>query len=255
MFRSGLIISLIIALMMPPFLQNVDGQDTAVPEYERQPGVQDTAVPQVFPSAGRESAWGMGADLVNSYIWRGSRQGSGPHIQPWLEFSAGCFSAGAWGTVDLNGYEEADLWFAFELPGGFVLGIQDYYLPELPYFDISAAGGSHAFELNLDWSSDNIWLSANCILNEAGGIGAYGRDLYFEAGFSFKHVSVFMGAGNGWHTEEGGFSVCNLGLETAREIRITETLVLPVKAQLVFNPDSEQLFVVAGITFSSVAGD
>ena len=255
MFRSGLIISLIIALMMPPFLQKVDGQDTAVPAYERQPGVQDTAVPQMSQSAGRESAWGMGADLVSSYIWRGSRQGSGPHIQPWLEFSAGCFSAGAWGTVDLNGYEEADLWFAFELPGGFMLGIQDYYLPELPYFDISSTGGSHAFELNIDWSSDNIWLSANCILNEAGGIGAYGRDLYFEAGFSFEHVSIFMGAGNGWHTEEGGFGLCNLGLETAREIRITERLVLPVKAQLVFNPDSEQLFVLAGITFSSVTGD
>lgn len=250
MFRKGLIIPVFITLMMPPFMQQLDGQDSCLLPYLKQ-----VSVPPASPTDGRGSSWGLGADFVSSYIWRGSRQGSGPHIQPFLEFSCGLFTAGAWGTIDLNGYEEADLWIAFELPGGFILGMQDYYLPELPYFDFSSYGGSHAFELNLDWASDNVWLSANCILNEAEGIGSYGRDLYFEAGFSFEQVSLFMGAGNGWHTEEGGFNVCNIGLEAAREISITDGLVLPVRAQLVFNPDREQLFVTAGITFSAGTGD
>ena len=255
MFRSGLIISVLITLMMPPFLQQLDGQDNAMLTNLKQTDVQDTIVPPMALTGVRGSSWGMGADFVTSYIWRGSRQGSGPHIQPFLEFSAGIFTAGAWGTTDLNGYEEADIWFSFELPGGFHLGMQDYYLPELPYFDFNSDGGSHAFELNLDWESEIVWLSANCIINEAGGIGSYGRDLYFEAGFSFEQVSLFMGAGNGWHTVEGGFNVCNLGLETAREIRITDSFVLPVRAQLVFNPDREQLFVTAGITLSAGTGD
>jgi hypothetical protein len=203
------------------------------------------------PSAREEitSPWSAGADLLSSYIWRGTRQGSGPHIQPAIEFSKGSFAAGAWGTLDLHGYEEVDIWVAFNLPGGFTIGMQDYYLPELPYFDYTATDGAHAFEVNLDWESDNVWLSANCVINEAGGVGSYGSDLYFEAGFSFEYFSVFMGAGNGWHTESGGFTVCNLGLGVGRELKITDKFSIPVTGQLVFNPDREQLLIAVGFSF------
>lgn len=195
------------------------------------------------------SPWSVGTDLVSSFIWRGTRQGSGPHIQPAIEYSRGSFTAGAWGSIDLHGYEEVDLWFAFDIPGGFTVGMQDYYLPELRYFDYSAAGGSHAFEVNLDYNSEHVWLSGNCVVNEAGGIGSYGGDLYFEAGLSFDYFSVFMGAGNGWHTESGGFNVCNLGLEVSHEIGITDRFTVPVTGQLIFNPDREQLFIVVGFAF------
>jgi len=195
------------------------------------------------------SPWSVGTDLVSSYIWRGTIQGSGPHIQPAIEYSRGSFTAGAWGTFDLHGYEEVDLWFAFDIPGGFTLGMQDYYLPELLYFDYSSAGGSHAFEVNLDYSSEHVWLSGNCVVNEAGGIGSYGGDLYFETGLSFNYFSVFMGAGNGWHTENGLFNVCNLGLEVSEEIGITDRFSIPVTGQLIFNPDREQMFIVVGFAF------
>ena len=195
------------------------------------------------------SPWSAGADLLSSYIWRGTRQGSGPHIQPAIEFSKGSFTAGAWGTFDLHGYEEVDIWFAFDLPGGFTIGMQDYYLPELPYFDYSAADGAHAFELNLDWASENVWLSANYIINEAGGVGSYGNDLYFEAGLSFEYFSIFLGAGNGWHTDSGDFNVCNLGLEVCHNLEITEIFSIPVTGQLIFNPDREQLLLAVGFAF------
>jgi hypothetical protein len=200
------------------------------------------------------SSWSAGADLVTSFVWRGTRLGSGPHLQPGMEYSTGPFTAGAWGSFDMNGYEEVDLYFAFDLPGGFTLGMQDYYLPELPYFEYSAADGAHAFEVNLDWESDNVWLSANYIINEAGAVGSYGNDLYFEAGISFEYFSLFMGAGSGWHTGSGSFNVCNLGLEVTHDIAITELFSVPVTGQLIFNPDMEQMFLVAGFalhTFQS----
>ena len=58
-----------------------------------------------------------------------------------------------------------------------------------------------------------------------------------------------MGAGNGWHTESGGFNVCNLGLEVTQEIGITEKFSVPVTGQLIFNPDREQMFLVVGFAF------
>lgn len=204
---------------------------------------------QLYAQESNSSPWSAGADLLSSYIWRGTRQGSGPHIQPAIEFSRGSFTAGAWGTFDFHGYEEVDLWFGFELPGGFTIGMQDYYLPELPYFDYSYADGAHAFEVNLDWESENGWLSANYIINEAGGAGSYGNDLYFEAGLSFEYFSLFLGAGNGWHTESGGFNICNLGLEVCRDLEISEKFSIPITGQLIFNPDREQLLLAAGFSF------
>lgn len=194
------------------------------------------------------SPWTTGADLYSSYVWRGTRQ-SGPAVQPEIEFNTGFFTAGAWGSFDFNDFQEVDLYLSFALNETVSIGIQDYYFPGSLYFDYSAASGSHAFEVNLNYTSERVWLSANCVVNEAGGIGSYGGDLYFEWGISFEYFSLFLGAGNGWHTEDGSFNVCNLGLQVDEELEITDRFTIPVTGQLIFNPDSEQLFVVVGFTF------
>jgi hypothetical protein len=195
------------------------------------------------------SLWSAGADLVTSFVWRGTRLGSGPHIQPVLEYSKGCFTAGAWGSFDLHDYEEVDLYFSFDFPCGFSIGMQDYYLPGLEYFDFSTTDGSHAFEVNAAYESDRVYLSANYIINEAGGVGSSGSDLYFEGGVSFEYFTVFIGAGSGWHTVNGSFNVCNLGLTVPGEIEITDRFSIPVTASLIFNPDSEKLYIVAAFSF------
>ena len=200
------------------------------------------------------SPWTTGADFYSSFVWRGTRQGSGPAIQPVIEFTTGFFTAGAWGSFDFNDYQEVDLYLSFDLTEYVSIGIQDYYLPGLPYFDFSAGTGSHAYEINLIYSGEHVSLEADYVINEAGGIGSCGGDLYFEAGFSFDYFSVFMGAGNGWHTydpeeDEGTFNVCNIGLEVSRDIIITDRFSIPVTGQLIFNPDAETMFLVAGFTF------
>jgi len=199
------------------------------------------------------SPFNAGADFYSSYIWRGTKLGTGPAVQPVLEFSSGFFTTGAWGSFDFSGYQEVDLYLSFSLPSGFSVGITDYYSPDLRYFDYSAASGSHAFELNLAFSGEKLSFEADYILNEAGGIGSAGSDLYLQAGFSFRHFSLFAGAGNGWllndpEADNGKIKLCNLGLEVSRSVRITDTFEIPVVGQLIFNPDSEQLFLVVGFT-------
>lgn len=194
-----------------------------------------------------------GADLYSSFIWRGTRLGKGPAVQPVVEYASTPFTAGAWGSFDFKDYQEVDLYFNFSLPAGFSIGITDYYSPDLKYFDYSRVSGSHAFELNLGFSRNNLDLEADYIFNEAGGIGSAGQDLYFQAGYSFRSFSLFAGAGNGWltydpQTNQSRFNICNLGLEVSRTIKITETFEIPVLGRLVFNPDKEQLFVVVGFT-------
>ena len=207
----------------------------------------------IFSQEEKSSPLTAGADIYSSYVWRGTKYGTGPAIQPLLEFSTGPFTAGAWGSFDFWDYQETDLYFSFSLPPGFSAGLTDYYYPELNYFDYSDSTGSHAFEINLNFTKERFSLSANYILNEAGNAGSKGGDKYFEAKYSFESFSLFIGAGDGWHTTDSSdgrdkFTVCNIGLGTSRTIRVTDSFSIPVTGQIIFNPDRERIYVVVGFT-------
>lgn len=207
----------------------------------------------VYSQEDNKSNFNVTADIYSNYIWRGTKFGTGPAFQPSVEYTVNKFTVGGWSSVDFSGYQEADLYFSFSLPAGFSLGMTDYYYPNLKYFDYSGISGSHAFEVNLGFSKANLNLSANYILNEAGGAGSLGGDKYFEAEYSFKEFSFFVGAGDGWHifnpvTEKNKFAVCNLGIETSKVIKVTDSFSIPVTGQVVFNPDKERLYILIGFT-------
>jgi hypothetical protein len=196
----------------------------------------------------KPSKFSAGADFYSSFIWRGSKFGTGPAFQPCIEFSTGGFILGAWGSYDAGGYAESDLYTSFSFPFGLNLGVTDYYSPDLDYFDYSDTTGSHAFELTAGYEIKGLSISANYILNKAGGIASAGGDVYMEAGYAFKNVCIFLGAGNGWYTSDGEFAICNVGIGTEREIKITDSFSIPVTGQVVLNPEKRNLFVVVGFS-------
>jgi len=194
------------------------------------------------------SKFSPGADFYSSFIWRGSRL-SGPAFQPYVEFATGGLALGAWGSFSADGYMETDLYATYDFSFGLSLGVTDYYLPDLDFFDISDSTGSHALELTAGYAIKGLSLCANYILNKAEeGIGSTGGDVYLQAGYAFNNVSLFLGAGNGWHTSDGKFDICNVGIETGREIKVTDNFSIPVTGQVVFNPEQKKLFVVVGFS-------
>ncbi len=196
----------------------------------------------------KPSKFSPGVDFYSSYIWRGSKQGTGPAVQPYLEFATGGLTLGAWGSFDASGFGETDLYAAYSFDFGLSLGITDYYLTDLDYFDYSDSTGSHAFELTAGYEIKGLSLSANVILNQAGGVESEGGDIYLEAAYAFKYFSIFMGAGNGWTTSDGEFAVCNIGIQAEKEIKITDSFSIPVTGQVVLNPDKKSLYVVVGFS-------
>jgi hypothetical protein len=165
-----------------------------------------------------------------------------------MKFTTGGLTLGVWGSFDGSGYMESDLYASYSFPFGLSLGATDYYYPGLEYFDYSDTTGSHAFELSAGYTLKGLSLSANYILNEAGGAASAGGDMYFQAGYTFKYVNIFLGAGNGWHTSDGEFALCNVGVGTTRTIKITDSFSVPVTGQIIFNPDKEQFYVVVGFS-------
>jgi hypothetical protein len=190
-----------------------------------------------------------GVDLYSTYVWRGVAY-SGPSIQPYVDFTAGNFTLGAWGSqgidgivgggVASNGFQEMDLYASYSFDFGLSLGVTDYYYPGSLYFD----GESHAFELNGGFSSGDFSIAANYIVNEAAGAGSAGGDMYFELGYG----PVFIGGGDGWHTSDGDFDIVNIGVSASKEIEITDSFSLPISGSVILNPHTEQLYILAGIS-------
>jgi uncharacterized protein (TIGR02001 family) len=195
------------------------------------------------------SPFSVGADVVSTYVWRGSAF-SGPSIQPSVKYTKGGFSVGIWGSVDFAGtYAEADPFISYTAPFGLTVGVSDYYYPGLDLFEVSDTAGSHGLELNLGYTIKGFSLSANYIVNEAPGAGTVGGDTYIQAGYVFKNFNVFLGAGNGWYTSDTDFAICNIGLSATKEIKVTDTFSIPVFGQIVVNPEKKNLFLVVGFTF------
>ena len=190
-----------------------------------------------------KGAWTAGADLVSSYIWRGSKAGAFS-IQPTIKYANGGFSIGAWGSGDLatGAPEEADLFALYSFKSGLSLGVTDYHYNSSKLF----ADKVHAIEANVGYSIGKFSLSGNYIFNTASG--SAGQDKYFEAGYQFSTVKLFVGGGDGWYTDDASFQVCNIGITTTKTLKISETFSIPLAGSVIFNPNREQLFYVIGIS-------
>jgi uncharacterized protein (TIGR02001 family) len=193
----------------------------------------------------KKSPFTVGADFYSNYVWRGSALGTGPAFQPSVKYNTGGLTVGVWGSFDAQGYAEADPYISYSF-NGISLGVTDYYYPR--------AGGSfasdstNAVELNLGYTIGGLTLSGNYIVNKASVAASAGKDKYFQAVYAFKNVNFTVGAGDGWHTSDGKFNVCNLGIGTGKVIKITDSFSVPVTGQVIFNPEKNQMFMVVGFS-------
>jgi len=190
-----------------------------------------------------------GLDLYSTYVWRGVAY-SGPSIQPYVEIGGGGFTLGAWGSQGFDGFQEMDLYTSYTFDFGFSIGVTDYYYPDptpftppesSPFFDDAA----HAFELNGGYSTGGLSISGNYIF---AGDGSVGDDVYFELGYTAGRANLFIGGGDGWHSTNTEFTVVNIGVGTSKDIKITDTFTLPLSGAVIVNPDTEQLYITAGIS-------
>ena len=206
----------------------------------------------------KTSPFSVGTDIVSSYVWRGSKIGSGPNIQPSLKFTTGGLTIGSWGSYsfhDGGDVRETDLYASYAFKFGLTAGITDYYYQGVPYFTYKGDTASHALEINLGYTLKSLSLSANYILNDASKGGPAnkpgGGDMYFEADYAFSNCGVFVGAGNGWHTKavDGTIAVCNIGIKASKDLKVSNTFSIPLTGALSVNPDKQQLNLVVGFSF------
>jgi hypothetical protein len=131
------------------------------------------------------------------------------------------------------------------------------------YFNYDKDNGTaHTFEATIGYTLpvESFPLSLSWSTNFAGtdGVKSNGKTAYssyFEASYPFSVKDISLDAAIGltpWETSfygANGFSVLNVSLKAAKEIKITDSFSLPVFGQVVVNPRTEDAFLVVGISF------
>jgi len=189
-----------------------------------------------------------GVDIYSSYVWRGTKFGTGPAIQPYVDFTTKGFSIGAWGSVCTSTDEayEMDLYAKYALPFGLTIGLNDYYFGSSDslgfYVGDYFKGPSHYFEPTLSYTVGGFSILGAYMMGD--GVA----DTYLEAGYSFSNLSLFVGAGNGQYTSDGGFNVCNVGIKATESIKFTDSFSLPINGSVILNPSTQAFHIVVGIS-------
>lgn len=218
------------------------------------------------------------ADLVSSYIFRGSMATTGPtpNFQPTLAYTKGKYEIGIWGSTDFTGsYKEFDP-YLFLTTSQFKYGITDYNwnFDKANYFNYNNNQTAHriegtvgflgtkAFPISINWNTMLYGFD-----KKPDNLTRQAYSTYVELGYSKGATSLFFGftPWAGLYNNYGvtafdpkatkkNFSVVNIGASITKLMKITETFSLPLKTILIINPSASYsrndfIHLVFGISF------
>lgn len=219
-----------------------------------------------FVSSVSAQTFSGGADVVSAYIWRGSYN-AGASIQPSLEMKVKGLSIGAWGSTDFggNGKKEVDLSAKYSWKG-ITLGVTDYWWAgegAMNYFHYEKNKTAHLFEGNLSYElpCEKFPLSISWNTFFAGADkdenGDRNYSTYIELCYPFSVKTVDLKAIVGmapWYSpaflpsDKHSFSICNVALAAQKAIKCSDEFSIPLFSQLIFNPATEDVHIVFGVS-------
>lgn len=199
-----------------------------------------------------KSKFDIGVDFASRYVWRGMQFSDSPSIQPFMEFSTGNFTLGAWASYDTGKNEtgftqEFDLYASYSI-GALTLGFTDYSFP------IDGFANSDGYFMMKNHIGE-VTISFNGIdsfpLTAMVGVNVYNDDdnsIYTEIGYPFSigetEMSAFLGLGNKIYSTDSEYQITNFGLSASKDVKITDSFSLGVSASALFNPDTDDAYLV-----------
>ncbi|MEI7596128.1 MAG: TorF family putative porin [Bacteroidota bacterium] len=208
----------------------------------------------------------IGADLVSRYVWRGLDFGSSPSIQPYYEYAhKSGLTLGCWGAMStLGNYNEVDLYAKYKIKG-FSLIATDYFFPTSSnpsvksqrFLNFGSTTTGHVVEGTLQWEGGEkfpltILFASYFFGNDKNSDGLNNYSSYAEVNYTFNCKAGATNLFVGFTPYEGLYGntmgVVNVGLSSKKEIKITDSFSLPVKASLITNPQTSNIYFVLGLT-------
>lgn len=226
-----------------------------------------TAAMNAFPLKAQDTLKAT-AELVSHYVWRGSMATGSPtpNVQPSLAFiSKHGIEIGIWGSTDFAGtYKEVDPYLSYNSgPLKLILTDYNWNFNKANYFNFKNSETGHILEGSVNYTglkSIPLSISLNTMFygfdKKSSDSTSQAYSTYIEFGYTKGSASFFFGL-TPWESYytayKKDFSVVNIGVTLSRNIKITDSFSLPVRATLVVNPSasysrSDYIHLIFGIT-------
>jgi hypothetical protein len=190
----------------------------------------------------------IGADFASRYVWRGVEFSDSPAIQPFAEISTGNFTLGVWASYETGGQvvgQEFDFYASYAI-GAVSIGFTDYAFPIDGISDGYFMAKNHVGEATLSFDGvESFPLTAML------GVNVYNdndNSIYTEVGYPFSigetSISAFVGGGNYIYSTDGDYKITNIGLSASKDLKVTDSFSLGLTASAIFNPDSDDAYLV-----------
>ncbi len=195
-----------------------------------------------------KTSFDIGVDFASRFIWRGLEYSDSPVVQPYVELTLGNFTLGIWASYETGGQvvgQEFDFYASYSF-GLVSLGFVDCTYPVDGASDGYFMMKNHFGEAAL--SFDGV---ESFPLTAFMGIFVYNDDensIYTKIGYPFKirgtAMSAFLGAGNGLYSMDSDYKLTNFGISASNDLKITDAFSLGVSASAIFNPDTDDAYLV-----------
>ena len=212
----------------------------------------------------------VGADIVSTYVWRGTYQ-TGASIQPYLSFDVAGLSLGVWGNSSFAGLvqapKEVDLSLFYSIKG-FSAGLTDYWWTGEGNAYFSAwkeatgkTGNCHYLEASVGYDfgeccSFPLTIGWNTMVYcpfDKNGSDKQRFSTYIDLDYGFSIKGVDCGVGLGITPWEGiyadKFNVMDVSLMAAKTFTIGRNFDTALSVEAIFSPANDDIFLVFGLSF------
>jgi hypothetical protein len=192
---------------------------------------------------------GLGVDVVNQHIWRGTHQAN-VSIQPYGVFSLANVELTVWGSSDFTTNHrkiEPSLFYNFY---NFKIGVTDYWASD----NFSKYCAGHLFETTIGWRGYNIPIHTTWNTVVWGDEKTYSS--YFNIGYDlFCYDEWFIDFEVGispWENVMIGnndFEVVSTSITLHKEWDLSSSLAIKTLGNIVYNPSMDRMWWTFGIGF------
>ena len=200
-----------------------------------------------------------GGDLVSRYIWRGLEINGSPNLQPSVEGSIDGFAIGFWGSyafAERATTDEIDFYASYtistESAGDIGLLFTDYYFPIGSKVSDFSDTSTHFLEAAVSYSGPSS-IPISIFLGYTFKPASV-KSLYWEVGYSASidafGFDVFVGGTDGGESSYYGsteFAVINTGFKVSQDVKLSESLQMPLFVSFIANPNADIVHLVFGV--------
>ncbi len=199
----------------------------------------------------------LGADVVSSYVWRGSYL-DGASVQPGLSLDFAGLSIGFWGSTSFtsfadwnNSYKELDLFISYGIKG-FSIGITDYFCARQGDKYFCDWGHIHILEGTVGYDFSECCNLPLSLVWNTNFVNDDDYSTYIHVGYDFSIKSIDLSAGIGITPWEGAyasdFNVTDISLRATKTFTL-KNFAPSVWVEGVFAPAANDAFLVVGFSF------